>query len=137
MAIAGMLLKANEVRIVALAGNKANHSLIAQKFNKLALNKNPNQDDVKVFIQAFKTYCSDNGIEKIIINRRSSSGKMAGGAGTFLIEGVILAISSTIVEFVHSATIRATDKREASLKTEKPGTVDLDKAYDLAFEGLN
>jgi hypothetical protein len=137
MVISGIYLKANEARIVTLSGSKNSHIFIAPKFNKLALPKNPSQDDVVVFSQAFKAYCTDNSVDKVVINRRATGGQGAGGAGTFLIEGVLLSISPVPVEFVHPATVRATDKRDADKKTEKPSTVDLGKAYDFAFEGLS
>lgn len=137
MVISGIFLKANVARIVTLTGSKDNHSSIAPRFNKLALPKNPSQADVEVFSQTFKAYCADNSVDKVIINRRATSGQGAGGAGTFLIEGVLLAISPASIEFVHHATVRATDKREGDKKTEKPGTVDLGKAYDFGYEGLS
>ena len=137
MVISGIFLKANGARIVTLTGSKDNHSLIAPKFNKLTLPKNPSQDDIEVFSQAFKAYCADNSVDKVIINRRATSGQGAGGTGTFLIEGVLLAISPAPIEFIHPATVRATDKREGDKKTEKPGTVDLGKAYDFCYEGLS
>ena len=137
MVISGIFLKANGARIVTLTGSKDNHSLIAPKFNKLTLPKNPSQDDIEVFSQAFKAYCADNSVDKVIINRRATSGQGAGGTGTFLIEGVLLAISPAPIEFFHPATVRATDKREGDKKTEKPGTVDLGKAYDFCYEGLS
>lgn len=137
MVISGILLKANEARIVTLTGSKDKHILIAPKINKFLLPKNPTQDDVSIFSQAFKAYCTDNSIDKLVINRRATSGQGAGGAGTFLIEGVLLAVSPAPIEFVHPATVRATDKRGLYKKTQKPQTVDLGKAYDLGFEGLS
>ena len=137
MVVAGIFLKGNEARIVTLTGCKDNHSLIAPKFNKLALPKNPSQGDVEVFTQAFKAYCADNSVDKVVVNRRAVNGQRAGGSGTFLIEGVLLAISPAPIEFTHSATVRATDKREGDKKTEKPGTIDLNKAYDFGYEGLS
>lgn len=137
MVISGIYLKANEARIITLAGSRDNHTIIAPKINKLSLPKNPTQDDVSVFSQAFKAYCTDNSIDKLVINRRATSGQGAGGAGTFIIEGVVLAISAAPVEFVHPATVRATEKREGNKKTKRPETVDLGKAYDLSFEGLS
>lgn len=137
MVVAGIYLKANIARIVTLTGSKNDHSLISPRFNKLILPKNPLQDDVEVFSQAFKAYCADNSIDKVVINRRITSGHGAGGAGTFLIEGVILAISPAPIEFIHPATVRATDRREQGLKVAKPDTVDLGKAYDFCFEGLS
>lgn len=137
MVIAGIFLKANEARIVTLTGTKVAHTLVAPKINKLSLPKNPKQDDVDIFSQAFKAYCADNSVDKVVVNRRATSGQGAGGAGTFLIEGVLLAISPAPIEFVHSATVRATEKREGAKKIHKPQTVDLGKAYDFGFEGLN
>ena len=137
MVVSGIFLKANEARIVTITGSRNAHKLIAQKINKLSLPKNPTQDEVDVFSQAFKAYCSDNSIDKVVVNRRATSGQGAGGAGTFLIEGILLAVSPAPIEFVHSATVRATDNREGEKKNHKPQTVDLGKAYDFGFEGLS
>lgn len=137
MVISGVFLKANEARIVTLTGNRDTHELVAPKINKLSLPKNPKQDDVDIFSQAFKAYCADNSIDKVVVNRRATNGKGAGGAGTFLIEGILLAISPAPIEFVHSATVRATDKKEAEKKVHKPQTADLGKAYDFGYEGLS
>jgi hypothetical protein len=137
MVISGIFLKANEARVVTLVGSKDSHELIAPKVNKFSLPKNPEQDDVDVFSQAFKAYCSENSVDKIIVNRRATNGQGAGGAGTFIIEGILLAVSSAKIEFIHPATVRATDKREGAKKCHKPSTVDLGKAYDFGFEGLS
>lgn len=137
MVVSGVFLKANEARIVTLTGNRNFHKLLAPKINKLSLPKNPTQDDVDVFSQAFKAYCVDNNVDKVLVNRRATSGQGAGGAGTFIIEGILLAVSPAPVEFVHPATVRATDKRELDKKVHKPETIDLGKAYDFGFEGLS
>ena len=136
MVISGIFLKGNQARIVTITGTKSKHSLVAPKFNKLELPKHPSQEDVEIFIQAFKAYCADHSVDRVLVNRRAVSGQGAGGAGTFLIEGVLLAISPSSIDFIHSATIRATDRREVYLKVERPGTADLGKAYDIGFEGL-
>jgi hypothetical protein len=73
----------------------------------------------------------------VVLNRRATTGQGAGGAGTFRIEGVLLAVSPAAIEFIHPATIRATDKRENGKKLHKPETVDLGKAYDFGYEGLS
>jgi hypothetical protein len=137
MVVAGVFLKSNYSRIVTLSGTRKNHCLLAKKVNKLDLPKNPVKDDVEVFSQAFKAFCVDNAIDKVVVNRRATSGQGAGGAGTFLIEGVLLAISPAPIEFVHSATIRATERKQQAFKSLRPATADLGKAYDLAFEGLS
>lgn len=137
MRVAGIFLTANEARIITLIGTKEQHKLGTSQVNKLSLSKNPSKDEVEVFVQAFKAYCSDNGIDKLCVNRRLTSGKGASGAGTFIIEGILLAVSSIPIEFIHSATVRATDKSDGIKKVHKPKTADLGKAYDLGFEGLN
>lgn len=136
MVVAGVFLKSNVARIVTLSGTRQGHSMVAKKFNKLELPKNPTQDDVNVFSQAFKAFCSDNAIDKVVINKRATSGQGAGGPASFRTEGVILAISPVPVRLVHPATVTATHRKEAELKTCRPDTADLGKAYDFSFEGL-
>ncbi|GAB7543683.1 DUF3010 family protein [Cupriavidus sp. 8B] len=137
MVVAGVFLKANLARIVALTGTRESHTLVGSRFNKLELIKNPSQDDVEVFVQALRAFCAEHSIDKIVVNRRATAGQGAGGAGTFLIEGVLLATSPAPLTFAHNATIAATERRENGLKINRPTTADLGKAYDLAYEGLN
>ncbi|HEY8096470.1 MAG TPA: DUF3010 family protein [Methylobacter sp.] len=137
MVVAGVFLKANLARILTLTGSKKSHSIIAAKFHKLELTKNPSQDDVQTFVMAFKAFCSDHSVDKIILNRRATAGQGAGGAGTFVIEGILLAASDVPIAFVHNATVAATDRKGTELKIHRPDTVDLAKAYDLAYEGLS
>ena len=135
--VSGVFLKGNDARISTLSGIRNDHSVISKRFNKLSLPKNPTQDDVEVFKQAFLSYCSDNNINQIVINRRAVSGMGAGGAMTFIIEGIFLSISKVPIEFVHIQTINATNRKEENNKSLKPKTVALGKAYDLAYEGLS
>lgn len=134
MIVAGALLKANLVRLVILDGTRANHLRLAEKVNKFELPKNPNQSDVQTFVADVTKHLQDQGVEKVVLNRRGTTGKMAGGAGTFILEGVFLSMSDFEVELVHSATLAATGRKEAELKACQPKTADLAKAYDLAFE---
>mgnify|MGYP000273777383 CR=1 FL=1 len=136
MIIAGLFLKANEVRVVTLEGGRSCHSLLAPKVTKFSLLKNPTQADVVAFIEQINTHLSHYGVEKLVLNRRATTGQGAGGAGTFLMEGALLARANAEIEFVHPATVRATDKKHSELKSCRPKTVDMGKAYDLAFECL-
>jgi hypothetical protein len=135
--IAGLFLKANEVRVVTLTGERINHSVIAPKVTKFTLLKNPTQTDVVAFIAQINGHVSEHAIDKLVLNRRATTGQGAGGAGTFLMEGAILATCACEVEFIHPATLRASDKKHNELKNCRPKTVDLGKAYDLAFECLS
>ncbi|SDR62939.1 Protein of unknown function [Paraburkholderia tuberum] len=51
MVVAGIFLKANLARFVALTGSRKSHLPVGNRFNKLELIKNPTQDDVEVFAQ--------------------------------------------------------------------------------------
>ena len=84
MPIAGMFLKANEVRVVTLSGSRSSHQLVSPKVNKLALIKNPSQSEVIQFAETIRAYCVEHKIEQIVLNRRATSGQGAGGAGTIL-----------------------------------------------------
>ena len=136
MVSAGFLLKGNLCRVVTLNGSRSKHTRIADNFHKLELPQNPTKEDVEVFVQTIKAFCSDNSVDIITINFRNAKGDHAGGAATFRIEGIILASSPVPVRKIHSATIAATNRKQSAQKTEKPGTADLGRAYDLAFEGL-
>jgi hypothetical protein len=136
MVTSGLLLKGSAVRVVTISGTKENHHLVAERFHKLELPKNPTKEDVEVFVHAFKAHCTDNGVDIICINKRNETGDRSGGAASFRIEGIILATSQVPIKMIHSGTIAATDRREAARKNKRPNTVDLGKAYDLAFEGL-
>ncbi len=132
----GIFLKGNVARIVTLSGTRKIHEMIAKKINKLELPKYPKKDDVEAFVQIFNAYCRDNSVDVVAINRRATTGQGAGGAATFRTEGVLLATSPCPVNFVHPATVKATDRKKGELKKIRPGTQDLAKAYDLAFDVL-
>ena len=137
MIIAGLFLKANEVRIVTLSGERVSHHLVAPKVTKFSLLKNPTQANVVAFIAQVNTYIASNSVDKVVLNRRATTGQGAGGAGTFLMEGAMLASCNAQIDFIHPATLRASDKKHSELKSCRPKTVDLGKAYDLAFECLS
>lgn len=136
MITAGILLKSNLCRIVTLSGLKKQHIRIAEKFHKLEIAPNPTQEDVEVFVQALKAYCNDNSIDIMVINFRNSTGDHAGGAASFRMEGIILAASDIPVKQAHPSTISASTRKYSNYKSIKPTTIELGRAYDLAFEGL-
>lgn len=62
MNVMGIMLKANEMRIVTLTGTRTAHELINPKFNKLAVDKHPQQAEVKILIEQISQYCDANNI---------------------------------------------------------------------------
>lgn len=137
MAVAGIFLKGNFAHIVTLEGTRSSHTFVDEDFNKVELEKNPTQKSVSALSDTINKYIEKNKITEIIINRRVTAGQMAGAAGSFLWEGILLTMSPVPLRFVHTATVRATEKKNGDLKTLKPEEdIPLGKAYDFAFEGL-
>lgn len=136
MVSAGLFLKSDIIRVVTITGSRDQHKQIAMRVNKLEIGADPDKGTVEAFCHTFRAFCTDNAIDIVVINRRATSGKGAGGAATFRTEGILLTMCPCPIKFVHPATIRATDRRHLDLKTSRPSTADLSKAYDLAFEGL-
>ncbi len=140
MAVTGMFLKGNFAHIVTLDGTESKHAMVDQGFKNMELGKNPTQKDVLALRKKVEKYIEKNNITQIVLNRRVTAGQMAGAAGTFLWEGILLSISPVPLKFVHAATIRATNKKKGALKTLKSPNpeenVPRDKAYDFAFEAF-
>ncbi|MBN2802261.1 MAG: DUF3010 family protein [Deltaproteobacteria bacterium] len=137
MAAGGIFLKGNFAHIVTLDGTKNDHKMIDEKFDKIEMVKNPSQKDVAKICDTIARYIKKNDITILTVNRRITAGQMAGAAGTFLWEGVLLATSPVPLNFVHAATLRSTVKKFGDLKKTFPEeNVLQSKAYDFAFEGL-
>ncbi|MBN2529392.1 MAG: DUF3010 family protein [Deltaproteobacteria bacterium] len=137
MAVTGIFLKGNVANIVTLTGTKKDHSFVDESFSKLELGKNPTQKDVAQLLQTLNAYVKKNDVKSIILNRRITAGQMAGAAGTFIWEGILLAASPLPLKFIHAATLRATEKKSGELKRKfEESEVLKAKAYDFAFEGL-
>lgn len=136
MISSGIFLKSDNIRVVTLSGTKENHNRIAKKVHKLQLPISSSKEEIEVFVQTLKAFCSDNQVDLISINRRNHKGTHAGGAATFKNEGIILATSPVPVQLVHPSTLAATERKYTDLKLSRPDTKVLGIAYDLAFEGL-
>jgi hypothetical protein len=135
-----MFLKGNFAYVATLEGTQKQHALVDQDFKLMEMGKNPTQHDVAAIREKIEKYIENNRVTQIVLNRRITAGQMAGAPGTFLWEGILLAVSPVPLKFVHAATIRATDKKMGELKTLKSGDpedVMFDKAYDFGFEGLD
>jgi hypothetical protein len=139
LVIGGILLKGNGARIVTLSGTRAAHTRLLTAFHKLDLPAKPTQADVEAFVQTLQAYCADNGIDILCLNQRTTGkGTHAGGSASFRNEGIILASSPVPVQLFHPATASAAIKKDGpDSSTIRPETVDLRKAYDLAFTGLS
>jgi hypothetical protein len=137
MAVTGIFLKGNVANIVTLDGTRKEHTFLDESFSKLELGKNPSQKDVAVLIKQLTAHIEKHKVKTLILNRRITAGQMAGAAGTFIWEGILLATCPIPLKFVHAATLRATEKKSGELKKQfEESEVLKAKAYEFAFEGL-
>lgn len=136
MNVMGIYLKSNLLRIVTLSGSKQEHCIIEPKFHKIEIPKDNDIDSIKLVQSTLIAFYKNNKIEAIGINGRTTRGQAAGGPLSFKSEGVLLASSSVQIKSIFSATTRASDRKRPENKTNKPSTIDLGKAYDIAFEML-
>ena len=138
MAVTGVFLKGNAANFVTLNGTRQQHEWVESGLERIELQKNPTQKEVSGIISNLKAFVEKNGVTAFVLNRRVTAGQMAGAAGTFIWEGLLLAASPIPLNFVHVATLRSTEKKQGELKTLKPPEEKLGqaKAYDFAFEGL-
>ena len=137
MAVTGIFLKGNGANIVTLTGTKKEHSFVNESLERLELEKNPTPKDVTALLKTLGEHVKQHNVDKIILNRRITAGQMAGAAGTFIWEGILLAASPAPLKFIHAATLRATEKKSGDLKRKfEENEVLKSKAYDFAFEGL-
>jgi hypothetical protein len=138
MIVGGIFLKGNGARVVTISGTRSAHTRILPNFHKLDLPAKPTQEDVITFVQTLNAYCADNAIDLICLNQRTmGKGTHAGGSASFRNEGIILATSPVPVQLIHPGTTAAAIKKDGVDKTIRPGTVELGKAYDIAFTGLS
>jgi hypothetical protein len=138
MVVGGILLKGNGARIVTLSGTRSAHTRLLDTFHKLELPAKPTQEDVESFVQTLQAYCADNDVDLLCLNQRTTGkGTHAGGSASFRNEGIILATSSVPVQLIHPATTKSAIKKDPIDSVVRPETVDLGKAYDLAFTGLS
>jgi hypothetical protein len=137
MIIAGIYLKGSCARIVALSGTCPKYVRLSQQVDRLELSSKPTQEDVQTFVQALHAYCTDNEIDVVCVNHRSNEADSDGGSpASFRAEGIILATSEIPVKLIHSVTVAAAIRKNRGNSYVRPTTVDIGKAYDLAFVGL-
>ncbi len=137
MVVGGIFLKGNGARIVTLSGTRSSHLRLLSTFHKLELPAKPVQADVEAFVQTLQAYYADNRVDILCVNQRTmGKGTHAGGSASFRTEGIILATSPIPVTLVYPATISAELKKDAVDTAIRPDTLELAKAYDLAFTGL-
>jgi len=136
MVSVGVFLKGSTARIVTLAGTRKNHSLEKAEFHKLDLPTPVDPEGTKNFLTALNSHLQEMGADTVVLNKRQGSGTHASAGATFHMEGALFAACSTPCSLIAPATLSATHRKHAKLKTSRPTTVALGSAYDLAFHGL-
>ena len=129
MRACGIELSASEARIVLLDGAKASYALIDVKPRKLLIIDDESQAEVQAFRDALYAFLRETGVERVVIKKRGKSGKYAGGAVGFKLEGIAQLYAECPVVLCAPQTIAAALRRHP---TELPEA--LPKFQRVAFE---
>lgn len=129
----GIELKGSDaILVVVEKGN--NDQCIGKEFKKIRLNST-NQDDVQSFRDLFVALIEQYSPSKIVINTRQQKGEYAGGAVTFVMEGILLTLNQTNVTSVASPTLKAKLKANSIQNNFTGYPKYAEKAYQLASVG--
>ena len=135
MKTCGIEIKGSEaiIAIASLDNQALAHVALATK--KIALEDDDDAANVKAFAAQVKAFVRDNGIERIVIKKRSKKGEFAGGPTTFKIEGVFQLLEGVEVTLLSPQTINAQNKKH---NFELPATLNKyqHEAYKAACSAL-
>lgn len=132
MIVFGIELKASEAVIVIV--EYENSLFTVEKYQKVPLNS-INQSDARSFRDIFLSLIDEYSPIKLFINARPKKGGYAGGAMTFIMEGILLTIESVEIVSIFSQTLSAQIKSGKIQEgcTQSPKYTN--KAYQLALSG--
>lgn len=136
MNILGADYSAGAFALVLLSGTRAEHSIVDLGVKKMALpDYLPSAGDLNAAVATLRTHIQTHSIDFIMLPQRQTKGQYSGSL-SFFWEGVLMTSFGDKVRTVHAATAAATNKKQSDLKHYvKPKY--LQKAYDVAFEGLD
>lgn len=111
MKICGIEIKGSEAifAVATFHNNVLEHLPLTTK--KIALEDDDESSNVKAFAALVETFVRNNGIEHVVIKKRSKKGEFAGGPTTFKIEGVLQLLSPCDVSLVSPQTVSAQHKK--------------------------
>jgi hypothetical protein len=109
--ICGIELKSSEaiIAIVQSDNGVVEHVDIDPK--RMTLGDDECVADVQSFFDTFRNFLRNNQIDLIVIKKRTKRGRMAGGAVTFKLEGLIQLNGTVPVELIPGQSIAAAQRR--------------------------
>lgn len=128
----GIELKASEAVIVIV--EYENSLFTVKKYQKVPLNS-INQSDARSFRDIFLSLIDEYSPIKLFINSRPKKGDYAGGAMTFIMEGILLTIESVEIVSIFSQTLSAQIKSGKIQAGCTQSPLYTNKAYQLALSG--
>lgn len=109
--VCGIELKSSEAifAIVESDGDEIEYVVTEPKRMKVA--DDEAVGDVQSFYDAFRNFLRDNHIDQIVIKKRAKRGKLAGGAVTFKLEGLVQLNGIVPVNFISGQGMAAAQRR--------------------------
>lgn len=105
-----------------------------KKYQKIPLNS-MTQPDARSFLDIFISLINEYSPISLFINSRPKKGGYAGGAMTFVMEGILLTIESVKIVSIPSQTLSAKIKSGKIQEKCNQSPQYTDKAYQLAQSG--
>ncbi|WP_025563809.1 DUF3010 family protein [Psychromonas sp. SP041] len=136
MKICGIELKASDAILVVLEADEERFHHVDLKVKKISLGDGDVNADVLSFKEKIDTFVLNNQIGKIFIKKRGKTGRFAGGANTFKMEGLIQLSTVGEVTLISPQTTAAMQKKN---KIELSTTLNAYQhdAYLTAVTGMH
>lgn len=135
MRVAGIEIKAREVRIVVLDGTKGQYTHIDCEPRKLVLDNDHDAAMVRSFFNTMQAFVAEQHVSAVGVKARGTKGDHAGGPIGFKIEGLLQLLDGCEVSMVWPASIAAT-KRKHVLQMPPNLNKYQHSAFELAFHQL-
>ena len=126
--VCGIELKSSEAFLVLVESSKGIDTLVDTKPNKIIIGDDEDNSEVKSFFYRIVEFISNNHIDVIVLKKRATKGKMAGGSVSFKLESLIQINGIVDTMFVSGQAIAAAHKKE---QFETPES--LNKYQETAF----
>lgn len=116
MKYCGIELKGDEARVIAVAIDGEDYTIVPLPIDKFKIKDPSSQVEIQSFAAAFQKFLADGHFDAIGLKGRMTRGRFAGGSTSFKMEGIIQCMPFD-VSIINSATMRARLKDQEVIMT--------------------
>ncbi len=110
--VCGIELKSSEAILTIVDDVGGDPEYLDIKSTKIKISDDESSAEVQAFFDVFVNFIRNNKIDVIVLKKRAKRGRMAGGAVSFKLEGLIQLNGVADVVFVSGQGIAAANKKE-------------------------